>query len=97
MWDNFSTSNQEQHFTPFSSSYKVFLTGVKMSTSIPGIEAIALVGSRNQRLYFNTRIAYQEKQDLNRVRNEMLRLEYAAHCALDVIEERCECRGNPLE
>lgn len=63
-----------------------------MSTTIPGIEAIALVGSRNQRLYLNARIAYQEKQDENRIRNEMLRLEYAAHCALDVVEERCKYR-----
>lgn len=55
----------------------------------PSIEAIAVVGSRNQRLYLGARVAYQES-DANKVRNEMLRLEYAAHCALDVVEERGE-------
>lgn len=61
-----------------------------MSTTIPGIEAIGLVGSRNQKLYLNARIAFQENKDFNQIRNEMLRLEYAAHCALDVVEERGE-------
>ena len=66
-------------------------------TTIPGIEAIALVGGKNQRLYLNARVRYQQQAapqtQQQKVGNELLRLEYAAHCALDVIEERSLVRN----
>lgn len=71
--------------------------------SAPRIEAIALVGSRSQRIYLASRVGVQEQKQQQqaalpggaeggivsaRVHNEVLRLEYAAHCALDIVEER---------
>lgn len=57
----------------------------------PRIEAIALVGSRNQRLYLASRAQTQAGPNSDSANDETLRLEYAAHCSLDVVEERCEC------
>lgn len=64
-----------------------------MASALPRIEGIALVGSRNQKLYLTSRISTTSQQSADdataaRLRNDMLRLEYAAHSALDVVEER---------
>ena len=58
-----------------------------MSTTVPRIEAVAIVGGKNQKLYMRGRGSYQGRPG-DKVSNELLRLEYAAHCALDVVEER---------
>lgn len=60
-----------------------------MSTALPRIEAVAIVGSKNQKLYLRSRASYQQHPG-DELRNELLRLEYTAHCALDVVEERGE-------
>jgi len=56
----------------------------------PRIEAIALVGNKNQRLFLSSRAQYQAGADSHKSGDETLRLEYAAHCSLDIIEERSE-------
>lgn len=56
----------------------------------PRIEAIALVGSRNQRLFLASRVQSQAGTDSQPANDETLRLEYAAHCSLDIVEERRE-------
>lgn len=61
--------------------------------ALPRIEAIALVGSKNQRLFLSSRVQSQDGPDSQRARDETLRLEYAAHCSLDIVEERLQPRG----
>lgn len=61
--------------------------------TLPRIEAIALVGSKNQRLFLSSRAQSQDGPDSQQARDETLRLEYAAHCSLDIIEERLQPRG----
>lgn len=59
--------------------------------AVPRIEAIALVGSKNQRLFLSSRVqCSQSEGETHWARDETLRLEYAAHCSLDIIEERSE-------
>ena len=65
-------------------------TRASMAT-LPRIEAIALVGSKNQRLLLSSRAQHQAATEAQRGGDETLRLEYAAHCALDIVEERSEC------
>lgn len=64
----------------------------------PRIEAIALVGSRNQRLFLSSRAHGQAGPNSQLANDETLRLEYAAHCSLDIVEERREssCAGGEV-
>ncbi|PWN90692.1 Sedlin [Acaromyces ingoldii] len=66
------------------------------SSSAVRIEAVAIVGNKNQRLFLASRASSSSSSSSSSSQagvEEALRLEHAAHCALDVIDERTQPRS----